>query len=91
MSTSEQRPNLSSIVRVRIGNIEVPIFPNTPNPEASFAKSGPWFYLTPVRLVKGEDPLYDKATHTVSISLETPFETAVAEDLNRARNAIATF
>ena len=90
-STSEQRPNLSSIIRTRIGGSEVPVFPNTPNPEASFSKSGPWFYLTPIRIVKNEEPLYDSTSRTITIALETPYETAMAEDLYRARKAIATF
>src|SRR5260370_33226236 len=51
----------------------------------------PWFYLSPVRVVKAGDQVYDPRTKTLSICLETPFETAMVEDLNRAKAAIATY
>jgi hypothetical protein len=90
-STLVETPDAASIVRPRIGGVEVPIFPNKPGSPGLFSEAGPWFYLSPVRVVKTSERPYDANTHTLSVCLETPFETAMVEDLYQAKKAVASF
>lgn len=80
-STLSEFPQLKSIVTVRLGDIPVPVYPQNPDPDAPFKAAGPWFYPTPVKLVKADRPLFDKEAKTITVAFEQPPETAIVEDM----------